>query len=140
MTRTEIAALLDRWLDAVARRDVDALMDLYAANSLLESPMAGPGRGRDAVARAYETFFAAFPDLKLDAEEPLIDGDRVARVATVTGTDVGGFMGLEPTGKPFRFPVVLLYTVRDGRIVQERRLYDFTGLLLQIGALKAKPA
>ena len=30
--------------------------------------------------------------------------------------------------------------VRDGLIVRDRRIYDFTGLLLQIGILKAKPA
>ena len=29
--------------------------------------------------------------------------------------------------------------VRDGEIVYERRIYDFTGLLLQIGVLRAKP-
>jgi ketosteroid isomerase-like protein len=48
-------------------------------------------------------------------------------------------MGLPPTGKPFRLPAVFLYELRDGRIVRERRIYDFTGLLVQVGVLKAKP-
>jgi hypothetical protein len=30
--------------------------------------------------------------------------------------------------------------VADGLIVHERRIYDFTGMLVQIGVLKAKPA
>jgi len=30
--------------------------------------------------------------------------------------------------------------LRNGKIVHERRIYDFTGLLVQIGVLKAKPA
>jgi hypothetical protein len=34
---------------------------------------------------------------------------------------------------------VRLFTMRDGRIAHERRYYDFTGLLIQIGILKAKP-
>ena len=29
--------------------------------------------------------------------------------------------------------------VADGQIVQERRVYDFTGMLVQIGVLKARP-
>jgi hypothetical protein len=31
-------------------------------------------------------------------------------------------------------------TFADGLIAHERRIYDFTGLLLQIGVLRAKPA
>ena len=30
--------------------------------------------------------------------------------------------------------------LKDGQIARERRIYDFTGLLVQIGLLKAKPA
>jgi predicted ester cyclase len=53
---------------------------------------------------------------------------------------MGGFMGLPPTGKPFRLPIVHFYEFQDGHILPERRIYDFTGLLVQIGVLKAKPA
>jgi hypothetical protein len=31
-------------------------------------------------------------------------------------------------------------TVADGLITEERRIFDFTGVLLQVGVLKAKPA
>jgi hypothetical protein len=37
-------------------------------------------------------------------------------------------------------PAVFFYQLEHGKIVRERRVYDFTGLLLQIGVLKAKPA
>jgi len=29
--------------------------------------------------------------------------------------------------------------VKDGLIVRERRIYDFTGMAVQVGAIKAKP-
>ncbi len=73
-------------------------------------------------------------------EEPLIDGNRVVQMITSVGTDTGQFLGLPPTGKPFRVRVVFLTTVRDHLIVHEQRVYDFTGMLVQIGVLKAKPA
>ena len=47
---------------------------------------------------------------------------------------------MPPTQKAFEFPLVRLFTLRDGQIAHERRIYDFTGLLVQVGALKAKPA
>lgn len=33
----------------------------------------------------------------------------------------------------------ILLTFRDGKIVREKRYYDSTALLVQIGVLKAKP-
>jgi hypothetical protein len=37
-------------------------------------------------------------------------------------------------------PMVFFFIVKDGKIQQERRVYDFTGLMIQLGVLKAKPA
>jgi predicted ester cyclase len=61
------------------------------------------------------------------------------QMATMSGTDTGGFMGLPATGKGFCFPIALMFTFRDGLIARERRVYDYTGMLIQIGLLKAKP-
>ena len=71
-------------------------------------------------------------------EELVIDGDRAAQVATLAGTDTGGFLGLPASGKPFRVPILTPHG-KDQQIVSERRIYDFTGLLIQIGVLKASP-
>jgi hypothetical protein len=35
--------------------------------------------------------------------------------------------------------MAIIYLLKDGLIVRERRVYDFTGLLVQVGAIKAKP-
>jgi SnoaL-like polyketide cyclase len=72
--------------------------------------------------------------------ELLVDGDRAVEVATIRGTATGGF-GLPPTDKPFQLPMINLCTLNhEGHIAHERRVYDFTGLLLQIGLLEARPA
>jgi predicted ester cyclase len=73
-------------------------------------------------------------------EELVIEGDRAAEVTSAAGTDTGGFLGLPATGRPFHLPMVILYTFDGPTIVHERRIYDFTGMLVQIGVLKAKPA
>ena len=107
----------------------------------MESPTAGGTiKGRAAIAGIYRAWFAGFPDLVTTPEELLIDGNRVARRFTMSGTDSGGFLGLPPTGKPFRVPVMWLCQINEGRIVHSRFIYDFSGMLIQIGALKAKPA
>jgi steroid delta-isomerase-like uncharacterized protein len=141
MTHEEIVALFGRRAAAWERRDLAALAGLYADTCVVESPMAGGSvTGRTAIAQLSEAFFKAFPDATLSTDELVIDGDRVAQVAMVRGTDAGGFLGLPASGKPFKVPLLILMTVKDQQIVAERRIYDFTGLLIQIGVLKARPA
>jgi predicted ester cyclase len=106
----------------------------------VESPLAGgSAAGRDAIEKLYATYFAAFPDFKVEQELLLIDGEHVAQLVRVTGTDSGGFMGMAPTRRKITFRCGLFHVVKDGQIAAERRVYDFTGLLIQVGLLKAKP-
>jgi len=140
MTREEVAALFACRQASYDRLDAAALAGDHADDGVVESPMAGGTiTGRAAIEKGHHAFFTAFPDLKFQTDDLLIDGDRVAWFATMSGTDRGDLMGLPPTGKAFRVPVVVFYVLRYGVIVSERRIYDFTGLLVQVGLLKAKP-
>jgi steroid delta-isomerase-like uncharacterized protein len=140
MTRPEITELIVRFQDAFARRDVAALTQLYAENGVVESPLAGGlARGREAIASVYRALFHSFPDVTLRTEEPVIDGNRAVIIARLSGTDRGGFMGMAPTGRSFDIPCALLFDLDNGLIARERRIYDFTGLAVQVGAIKAKP-
>ena len=84
--------------------------------------------------------FSAFLDLTTKVESLIIDGNSAVMVVSLEGTHIGEFLGLEPTGNRFIMPAVFFYQLENGKIVRERRIYDFTGLLVQIGVLKAKPA
>lgn len=141
MTRPEIRDFIARVLEAWVRRDITALENFHAEDGVVETPMGGGlTRGRKAIGQVYEALFHAFPDVKMDYDEPLIDGERVVLVARLSGTDRGGFMGMRPTGRFVDFPCVLLFDLQNGFIARERRIYDFTGLAVQVGAIKAKPA
>jgi steroid delta-isomerase-like uncharacterized protein len=139
MTHEEMIELCRAWQEAFVRHDLPAFTRLYSESTELESPMAGHIAGREAVVKASEGLFGAFPDVVMTAEPPLIDGNRAAITAEFSGTHVGSFMGMPPTDKHFRFRLVFLLDVSDGKIVRDRRVYDFTGLLVQLGVLKAKP-
>jgi steroid delta-isomerase-like uncharacterized protein len=141
MTRPELETLFRRYEEAWRRHDLEALSSLYAADAVADSPTAGRSvTGRDAIIEISRTWFTGFPDVDFKTNDLIVDGDRVVGIVTASGTDTGGFLGLPPTNKPFRVPVVVILAVRDGQIWREQRIYDFTGLLLQIGVLKAKPA
>ena len=139
MTRQEITSWVEGRLRALNGHDLGALASLYADDCVIESPTSGrPAQGAQAAVNIDRAWTTGFPDVAFTTSALLIEGDRFAWIGTTAGTDRGGFMGLAATDKRFAVPMVLVTTLRDGRIVRERRAYDFTGMLLQIGVLKAR--
>jgi steroid delta-isomerase-like uncharacterized protein len=140
MTRDEIVSFFERRQVAHDNLDAAALAADYAEDCVVDSPTGGTHTGRAAVERVFDAVFDAFLDMKTRTERLVIDGDTVAQVVSVEGSNVGGFLGVPASGRPFRFSAVFVYQLRGRQIVSERRIYDFTGLLTQIGVLKMKPA
>ena len=140
MTRQQMLDFIKRRQEAYDDLDAAALADDYAENAVIESPTAGVHTGKEAAEKALRAVFTAFLDLSVTIDRLIIDGNDVASVQTLEGTHIGDFLGLPPSGKPFTISAVFFYQLENGKIVKERRIYDFTGLLVQIGVLKAKPA
>lgn len=140
MSREEILDVVTQWQQAMSTRNLDALAELYAEDAETESPLGGSAKGREAVITVLEAFHDAFPSATWEFGPLLIDGNRVVGEVIISGTQQGPLLGLPPSGRPFRFDAVVISDLADGKIVHERRIYDFTGLLIQLGVLKAKPA
>lgn len=139
MTRDAMLAFCDRRVEAWKRRDPATLASDHAEGGTVVSPIFSRITGRNAIEKSYESLFQSFPDWAMDNEPPLIDGDRVAVPFTARATHAGRFMGLDGTGRRCEIHGVLLMDIADGLIAHERRVYDFTGLLIQLGVLRGKP-
>jgi predicted ester cyclase len=140
MTRAEIEAFFASRRHLWTARNADDLARCHAEHGTLDSPMFGRRDGRAAIRQSYQSLFEIFPDWDYQGEPLLIDGNRVCEPFSVTATHVGTFMGHAGTNRRFKVLGVRLFTMADGLILHERRLYDFTGLLIQVGVLKSKPA
>ena len=138
LSRDEILALFARRQEAYDDLDAAALAADYAEDVVIESPMSGR-HGKADAERNLRALFDAFLDLKATFEPPVVDGQHVAVIGMCEGTNMGGFMGLTPSGRGFKLRTVMMFELRGGKIVREQRIYDFTGMLIQIGILKAKP-
>jgi steroid delta-isomerase-like uncharacterized protein len=130
-----------RFTEAWQRRDPAGLAGHHAANGVAESPMYSTLRGRKAIEDAYRAFFTSFPDATTDVENIVVDPPYVVMFTTVNATHKNDFFGLPGTDRHIEFRMSRLMKMNDdGLIEHERRIYDFTGLLVQIGVLRAKPA
>ena len=70
----------------------------------------------------------------------VVEPPDMAILATVTATHVNAFFGLPGTNRRIDFRLVRLLQMDGDLIMRERRIYDFTGILVQVGVLRAKPA
>ena len=139
MTRDEIQAFFSGRQALWNARDPDGLADGHAADSTVVSPMFGHLQGRAAIRDSYAAVFKIFPDWDLQIEDLIIDTNRVAQLFSVSATHVGEFMGFAGTNRRFQIQVVRLFEMGERLIKHEKRMYDFTGLLIQIGVIRGKP-
>jgi ketosteroid isomerase-like protein len=111
MTRDEIAHLFGRRLDALKRRDVEALACDYAEDAVVDSPV-GSVRGRAGIEMLHRGWFSSFPDLTFDQSDLIIGDDRAVLVLTVGGTNTAASWTCRLRASVSVFTAVTLCTLR----------------------------
>jgi steroid delta-isomerase-like uncharacterized protein len=140
MTRKEIKEFFARRDEVWQRHDFAGLVTDHAEDGEVDSPFSGKLKGHHAIEKVYSDWFESFPDAKYVTEHLLIDGNKVAQFVRMTGTQKGDFCGLRPTGKQFEVRCAFFFSFANGKIAREIRVYDLTGVFVQLGVLKAKPS
>jgi len=142
MTHEEIRACMDRWVKAWTAEDLDGLVACYDEQAELISPLLHTVRGIAAIERSHQDLFHAFSDIAAEVHDIVIDAEdqRAVLVFTTHATQQREFLGFPASGRRTATQVAFVFHFKDGRIISERRLYDFTGFLMQLGILKAKGA
>ncbi len=139
MTRDEAMALLVLREDAFRRADAPGLAATYTEDAVMLSPMFGTVTGRAAIEASHRRLFTVFKDMVIKTDPLIFEADRGAQSWVGHATHTSEMFGVPASGRPFEIRGAFVFEFRDGLIAHERRLYDFTGLLLQLGVLKAKP-
>ncbi len=139
MERDEILALFTRREASWRSRDAAVLAADHAPAGIVVSPTGGVLEGRSEIERIYRMWFTAFPDLSMQANDIFVDGSRAVVLLDISGTHMGDFFGMPATGRRVQVTGAFIYALKDGLIEHERRVLDFTGVLVQVGVLKAKP-
>lgn len=94
-------------------------------------------QGRKGFVTILEKVRAAFPDIRHEVEDTLVDGDKVVVRLTVTGTNKGplGLMRLpiEATGKQVKYEQIRILRFAGGRIVESWMEMDMIAMFRQLG-------
>lgn len=74
----------------------------------------------DFLKKAIVDFRKALPDLKVDIDEMIAEGDLVAYSWTMYGTHQDEYQGIAPTGKPVKLTGITIVRFADGKIVHDQ--------------------
>jgi predicted ester cyclase len=75
----------------------------------------------------------AFPDLHLNIEKLIGEGDMVAVRFTLTGTNTGSFQGRPPTNKRATWTGIVMTRHAEGKAVEDWRNIDIIAVMQQLG-------
>ena len=114
---------------------LEVIDELIAADAIDHAQMPGMPGGREGAKMRMAMLRAAFPDLRLEIEDQVTEGDKLTTRFTIRGTNRGAFMGLPATGKQVAVSGIDIIRWRDGQIAEHWVQMDMLGLLQQLGAV-----
>jgi steroid delta-isomerase-like uncharacterized protein len=103
----------------------------YVSHMPGNSDLHGP-EGHNQLVMMYRT---AFPDLHFTVEDQIAEGDKVVNRVTATGTHLGEFRGIPPTGKQVTVTGITIDRIAGGKLVESWASWDFLGMLQQLGVV-----
>lgn len=120
------------------RRDAAAFDEISHPESMSYQPDGRAMTAQQFRDAQYPEFLKAFPDLHVEIEDVLEDGDRAVVRWFARGTHHGDGMGCKASGQEIGFRGMTWFVFRDGRVVEGWNCWDQGGLMQRIGG--AAPA
>ena len=113
---------------------IELLEDLAVADYAEHDPLPGQGTGLDGLKdRASMIVEALSPHFSI--EDVIADRDKVAVRWTNSGTHVGEFFGIPPTGRSFEIAGIDIHRLEGGKMAEHWHVVDVFAMLLQLGAI-----
>ena len=118
MATAENKAVLRRIFDEVINeKNLDLADELFSGEHELHPESPGVGRGPEGMKRAFAGLHEEFPDVRVDIESMVAEGDIVAVRLTFVGTH-------EPTGEQATWPEMVFARFSEGKVVESWEVTD----------------
>lgn len=98
--------------------------ELLADDFVDHTPLPGVPPTRDGVKMLFGYLRTAFPDLHVCIHEQIADEEKVVTRKTFEGTHRGEFLGVPGAGRPVAFEVIDILTLREGKVLEHRVVFD----------------
>ena len=117
---------------------IDELLDDDAVVNGLATAEGSAMRGPSGFKGIHAAFLGAFPDLRIDVEDCVEQGDPLAFRCVVRGTHLGDGLGMPPTGHRVEFAGMGFLRAEGRKIVEAWNTFDFQQMNNQLGGGNAE--
>jgi steroid delta-isomerase-like uncharacterized protein len=117
-------------------RRVEVLDEIVALDYEEHDPFPGQATGIDGFKKRIAILVDAL-DPHFTIEDVIAEDDRVVVRWTNSGTNVGDFLGMPATGRPFTIAGIDIYRVEDGKLAEHWHVVDMLAQLQQLGYFPA---
>jgi C-1 hydroxylase len=124
-----------RWIDAWNVQDPEAAGNLLSPDFVRHDANVPEVVGAAAQQEFLRGVFSAFPDIQIEIQQLVAQGDTVAARLLVRGTHRDEFLGIPATGRGIKVQSTETYRLADGKIIEEWVVMDALGLMQQLGAI-----
>lgn len=133
-------ALVRRFVDDVWNGgDPASLRTLSTAGFVLHQLVAREDHDREAFAAFQAEMRTAIPDLTVEVEDLVVDGDDAVAFVRMRGTPERQMQAIRPTGESFDVHAFQKYRLSDGRIAEVWVMVDAIGTMRQLGLFPPSP-
>jgi predicted SnoaL-like aldol condensation-catalyzing enzyme len=135
-TPQENAATVRELIERVMNQGDIAFADKVLSESFVErNPMPDGTADKAGAIATFEMMREQTPDMRIEVEDVIASGNKVAVRSTMHGTDTRGFMpGMQATNKPFAMGAIDVFTFDDsGMNTEHYGVYDIAGTMQQLG-------
>lgn len=117
--------------DYLALLTDDIITDVYAVPP--------PLVGKEAVAAYFGALYQGFPDIHWDTQRTVISADAGTLVVQylVTGTHLGVFNEIPPTGNTVQMPIFEIFEFENDKIKKITCVFDNVSMMVQLGLMPA---
>jgi steroid delta-isomerase-like uncharacterized protein len=143
MPQSDPAAILQRWFDEIWNKGIIDTVDELLAEDAVMWGTTRPDQsslGGAEFKQFYHRQRSATPDVKINLDQVVQEGDTAFARWTVTATHTGDGLGIPPTNKELKLTGMSACRVRDGKIVESWNIWDQIGMARQLALLDGPAA
>jgi len=138
MHEKKVQVLLDKVLEMWNKGDLALIPQLYAADVVVTtSSSPEPYVGHAGIKKWIEINREMMPDMVMAFPEAVVQGDKIATIWTLTGTQTGPMVmpggTLPPSGRKIQITGLAIDYLKDGKFVKEIVVMNVLEMMMQLG-------
>jgi steroid delta-isomerase-like uncharacterized protein len=124
--------------ERISAGDLSGYGDLVASQFVEHDELLGIPPTKEGMLAFFRDLLSTFPDMRMDVEDLIVEGDKAVARVRATATHEGEFLGVPATGKRVTIQLIDIMRFDESGLISEHwGVADMLSLMQQLGAVPA---